>query len=582
MRRAAFSIAFYLSLIAPALAQGGMMPGPGTPAASAPSCSQSTAYFARVTIPGGNQPAYATLICGLVADGVWAKLDALYVLAAPSQTIAEANLVSSSYTLTPHGTLYFAAGIGWQGDGVAGYLDTGFVPSTAGGNFALNSASLGVVVASEGQFLEGAAEIGSFNTANTGYDYIYPLYTDGNAYASASGVGNASAVSAYGDVVGTWVLSRTGATTETLYRNGASFASGTDPAVTLANLSELLLARRNNGPTIANYSGDTLSAAFLGAGLTSGDVANITTLLSAIAPTLTASQPPPLATYWGFTNTAFSYVPTNTSNIDVNNTQAPGFVWYTADFFTAPPTASADISVAGGVLTINSTNASEPWTANPGAYRSRLLTAGCYGGSTCSTSPGYIGTTFSPGGYYQACFSFDPTVQSGSTSYGWPSFWLQDVAGLLSQTNQTAAQFAEIDTIEQYPTGSGTTEAAISLNDWTNTSGGGFGTLNAFQFHASSAELGNPTFNNSTYHCYGTLWVLTTQNAGTGIFLRYFDGVRIGGADTTYTATGPASPTFQPSNPNGTMFVSESGNFDMMLDGSLNWPINVKSVLVKH
>ena len=43
----------------------------------------------------------ATLIDGLVSDGVWAKLDALYVLAQQNQTDALLNLIGTSYGLTP-------------------------------------------------------------------------------------------------------------------------------------------------------------------------------------------------------------------------------------------------------------------------------------------------------------------------------------------------------------------------------------------------------------------------------------------------------------------------------------------------
>ena len=40
-----------------------------------------------------------TLICGLVTDGVWAKLDALYVLAQQTQADALLNLVGTSYSI---------------------------------------------------------------------------------------------------------------------------------------------------------------------------------------------------------------------------------------------------------------------------------------------------------------------------------------------------------------------------------------------------------------------------------------------------------------------------------------------------
>ena len=63
---------------------------------------QALAYLARTVggNEGGNGANIATLIDGLVSDGVWAKLDALYVLAQQNQSDALLNLVGTSYALT--------------------------------------------------------------------------------------------------------------------------------------------------------------------------------------------------------------------------------------------------------------------------------------------------------------------------------------------------------------------------------------------------------------------------------------------------------------------------------------------------
>ena len=66
---------------------------------------QALAYLARTVggNEGGNGANIATLIDGLVSDGVWAKLDALYVLAQQNATDALLNLVGTSYGLTAVG-----------------------------------------------------------------------------------------------------------------------------------------------------------------------------------------------------------------------------------------------------------------------------------------------------------------------------------------------------------------------------------------------------------------------------------------------------------------------------------------------
>ena len=94
--------------------------------------SASAAYLARTVggNEGGNGANIATLIDGLVSDGVWAKLDALYVLAQQNQSDALLNLVGTSYPLTS------AAGVPafttYKGFSFGGSVFlTGFIPSSA-------------------------------------------------------------------------------------------------------------------------------------------------------------------------------------------------------------------------------------------------------------------------------------------------------------------------------------------------------------------------------------------------------------------------------------------------------------------
>ena len=103
---------------------------------AAPSHSaEALAYLARTVggNEGGNGANIATLIDGLVSDGVWAKLDALYVLAQQNQTDALLNLIGTSYGLTSvgleHKRLCFTA-IWGSLVSRSDYLNTGFDPST--------------------------------------------------------------------------------------------------------------------------------------------------------------------------------------------------------------------------------------------------------------------------------------------------------------------------------------------------------------------------------------------------------------------------------------------------------------------
>ncbi|WP_336802535.1 hypothetical protein, partial [Kaistia sp. MMO-174] len=74
-------------------------------------------FFARLT----NQPTtarkklYNDLIVSLKTAGVWAKLDALYVLAAADAQAARQNLVANAYNISASGSPVFTADRGYTG-----------------------------------------------------------------------------------------------------------------------------------------------------------------------------------------------------------------------------------------------------------------------------------------------------------------------------------------------------------------------------------------------------------------------------------------------------------------------------------
>jgi hypothetical protein len=82
-------------------------------------CAEATAFLTRanaiVAIDAPHTTAYNNLICGLVEDGTYSKLDTLYVLAtqsdggSPGDGIAKLNLIKNSFNLVGHGTYAFAA-----------------------------------------------------------------------------------------------------------------------------------------------------------------------------------------------------------------------------------------------------------------------------------------------------------------------------------------------------------------------------------------------------------------------------------------------------------------------------------------
>jgi hypothetical protein len=223
-------------------------------------CSQATAFLARNG--NANAAATTTAICGMVSDGDWQYLDWLYGLATNNTTNAALNWVSTSYTATVHGTATsFTASLGWKGDAGSFYLDTGFIPFTAGGNYSTNSATLGVCIPTSRTTGEGWVVIGA-QDAGVNYHDLYPKFTDGNAYAQFSGNVNAAVTDARGVLIG----QKTSATALALYRNGSSIATSANGAGLLPPVSVYLFAENNNGGGAANFSGDTIAFAFAGGG----------------------------------------------------------------------------------------------------------------------------------------------------------------------------------------------------------------------------------------------------------------------------------------------------------------------------
>lgn len=187
--------------------------GPGYSAAA-------NAYFAAMTTPptAARKTLLNNLIVGLQSDGVWTKLDWLSIMAAETAQTARVNAVTPAQVASVVGSPTFTTDRGYTGDGVGtAYLNTGWNPATAGGNFTQNSASQGVWV-------------GTDVNSSTNHDA-------GNGLAE--------------------IISRGGTTSLTVRGNSASADSGTLPSNTSVGFSSW--ARSNsanfkiykNGSTIA-------------------------------------------------------------------------------------------------------------------------------------------------------------------------------------------------------------------------------------------------------------------------------------------------------------------------------------------
>lgn len=90
------------------------------------------------------------------------KLDAFYRMNGETEQAALLNLITNAYNLTKYAVPMFSAGVGFTGDGLSSSLESGFIPSSAGGKFALNNAAFGVNIlgpaVTTGTKIDGGAE----------------------------------------------------------------------------------------------------------------------------------------------------------------------------------------------------------------------------------------------------------------------------------------------------------------------------------------------------------------------------------------------------------------------------------------
>jgi hypothetical protein len=253
--------------------------GLAAPAVSGGGCSQATAFIARETAHT-NDTLYTTYICGLVTDGVWAKLDLLYIFAGLNSTDALLNMVASTTTTLSATAPTFTAGTGFAGNGASAVITATGYSFTTGTNFTQNAGSI----------FAWSTEAGVDNgyiTGNAGaVDSSVTIQSFNFGSASAATINSSSALAGTTATgLGMFLVSRTTSTELDIYHNGSNSGTtntNTSSAVTATNAT--YLASGSLG-----FFGGGIAAGGAGGGLTSTDASNLYnrthTLLHAINPT---------------------------------------------------------------------------------------------------------------------------------------------------------------------------------------------------------------------------------------------------------------------------------------------------------
>jgi len=237
-------------------------------------CSQATSFLARTSgLDRVHIDGYSNFICGLVVDGVFAKLDVLYMFATQNAPTSLLNLVSASFNGTASGSPPWVQNKGYTGNDAATptrFIDTGYIPSSSGGHYAQDSAHLSVWSLTNTQDSSGGDAIG---TANVGFTRLRPRLNDDNFYVDINNSAFNFTVFANTDSTGHYLGNRTVSTTMTGYKNASLAITAADTSAA-QNFSLYVLATNDSGNAI-NGSGKQIAMASIGGGLTQTDITNL-------------------------------------------------------------------------------------------------------------------------------------------------------------------------------------------------------------------------------------------------------------------------------------------------------------------
>lgn len=214
-----------------------------------------------------------TMVCGMVEDGVWAKLDVFYNYAQTTNAASEALMnwtASGLYNAVAVNNPPFTALEGFLGIPIPQtHIDCNWNPSVNGVNYTLNDSSVGVYIRTNVN--EDKVDIGC-NSGVPNTRILSRLTADG-CYSKINE--NTYLVAANTDSRGMYILTRTGANARRIYRNKISIANDAQVSIAIPNADLYVLADNNNGAA-AFWGSKQISMAFASSSFTQTDVDNLT------------------------------------------------------------------------------------------------------------------------------------------------------------------------------------------------------------------------------------------------------------------------------------------------------------------
>ncbi|MBC40384.1 MAG: hypothetical protein CMH91_15155 [Oceanicaulis sp.] len=215
----------------------------------------------------------SSLVEGLKTDGIWSKLDRLWVMAAHAAQAGGLdwkNPSTSGNALTAVNSPTFTTDQGYTGDGLSSYLNTNYAPSVDGVSALQDSVSAGVWVRATG------ASSTYLGVTDRTADPEHAIRIQDNLGTNQARVNDLTFVSYSTSAAANQLLTvnRSSSTTTQLYTNGSSDGSGTATSISIPDIDLYLLAQNFDGAP-NGYTAGQISIAFIGGSLTSTEHANL-------------------------------------------------------------------------------------------------------------------------------------------------------------------------------------------------------------------------------------------------------------------------------------------------------------------
>jgi hypothetical protein len=219
------------------------------------------------TYSGGQQNAINALIAGLKTDGLWTKLDQFWWCLQTSADSLVNWKIPGTFNLTNSGST-FTTNTEFKFNSSGNHLSSNFVPSTAGGNYSLNSATVGVWA----------------QTASTNFGYLFGASAGGNNLVAAifdtlyTRLGlNSNSFNDDGtnpSATGLIILTRTGSSSVSISRNTSTRSTSSIGSTGLPTFA-IAYGGENNSGSVGQRTNAGLAGGFIGGGFTTTDRDNM-------------------------------------------------------------------------------------------------------------------------------------------------------------------------------------------------------------------------------------------------------------------------------------------------------------------